>query len=276
MEGEENTYLYWLTELAPLFQGCFPLDCTISITDREKYVAYFRGEELDLKVKPGMAIPAGGTIEETLKTGRPSHKVISEQVLGIPFKSTAIRVCDKKGRVIGALGIGVSLKNQEKLLDAANNISAVLEEIVATMQELAGASTRLADSQNQLLKLGENIHEKIRQTDAILKFVQKVAETSKLLGLNAAIEAARAGEYGRGFSVVAEEIHKLASNSTQAVKEIQKVLEEIKKDIQAMYEQLPVINEISQEQAKNTKEVADALETLSNTAINLREIAEII
>jgi len=144
------------------------------------------------------------------------------------------------------------------------------------MQELATAATQLAESQNKLLKLGENIREKIKKTDAILGFVQEVAETSKLLGLNAAIEAARAGEHGRGFSVVAEEIRKLASNSTQAVKEIQKVLEEIRKDVQAMYDQLAVISGISQEQAQSTHEAAGALETLSVTAMNLRELAEII
>lgn len=115
--GEEYPLLYWLAELAPLFQACFPLDCTISVTDREKYLAYFRGQELDLKVKPGMAVPVGGTIEEALKTGSPSRKVIPEQVLGVPFKSTAIPIRDKEGRVVGALGIGVSLKNQEKLLE---------------------------------------------------------------------------------------------------------------------------------------------------------------
>ncbi|SMB91667.1 Methyl-accepting chemotaxis protein (MCP) signalling domain-containing protein [Thermanaeromonas toyohensis ToBE] len=273
---EEYSLLYWLAELAPLFQACFPLDCTISVTDREKYLAYFRGQELDLKVKPGMAVPVGGTIEEALKTGRPSRKVIPEQVLGVPFKSTAVPIRDKKGQVVGALGIGVSLKNQEKLLEAANNITATLEEITATMQELAAAATQLADSQNKLLKLGENIREKIKKTDTILGFVQEVAETSKLLGLNAAIEAARAGEHGRGFSVVAEEIRKLASNSAQAVKEIQKVLEEIRKDVQAMYHQLAIISGISQEQAQSTHEAAGALETLSATAMNLRELAEII
>jgi len=273
---EVYTPLKWLEELAPVIQACIPLDCTISITDLEKYLAYLPGEELDLKVRPGMPFPTEGTIGEAIKTGRPSRKVIPEHVLGVPFKSTAVPVKDKKGQIVGAIGLGVSLKNQENLIEAANNIGAALQEITATIEELAASAEQLADSQKKLLALEESAREKIKKSDSILDFVREVAEASKLLGLNAAIEAARAGEHGRGFSVVAEEIRKLAANSAQSVKEIRAILEEISEHVQEIYQQTSRIAGIAQDQAQGTQQAAAATQEISSTAQNLREIAEII
>ena len=73
----------------------------------------------------------------------------------------------------------------------------------------------------------EMLGSKLEQITDFVNNIEDIASQTNLLSLNATIEAARAGEYGRGFSIVAEEIRKLADNSGEIAKEIQIVIKEV-------------------------------------------------
>jgi methyl-accepting chemotaxis protein len=101
-----------------------------------------------------------------------------------------------------------------------------------------------------------------------------VAQQTKLLGLNAAIEAARAGEHGRGFTVVAEEVRKLAENSTVSVERIAPVLSNIENSMKVITDGVASAVEITQKQAAATEEVSANIQELERMAEFLANMAK--
>lgn len=78
------------------------------------------------------------------------------------------------------------------------------------------------------IKMNE-MGEQTRQISSILETITEIASQTNMLSLNAAIEAARAGEHGRGFSIVADEVGKLAEKSSDAAREISTLIGGIQK-----------------------------------------------
>lgn len=123
---------------------------------------------------------------------------------------------------------------------------------------------------------GENLQNKANQVRNIVETVQSIAEQTNLLALNASIEASRAGEYGRGFTVVATEIRKLAEGSAIAVQTINDNLESFVKDIDGFildisnqYNILEKENENLNLVAKENNEAVNSVEQVSNLIIEL-------
>jgi aerotaxis receptor len=141
--------------------------------------------------------------------------------------------------------------------DAASSIAAAVEQLVASVNEIADsaqqaaqavaashgllneASQRMSESQSASQNVvatvtgaGQTMSElfqSIFAIDRVSQVIRGIADQTNLLALNAAIEAARAGESGRGFAVVADEVRKLAENSSKQTAEITASVQEIQR-----------------------------------------------
>lgn len=92
---------------------------------------------------------------------------------------------------------------------------------VSTMSDIEEATKKVKTSINDLETLSSSIGN-------ITSMITDIAEQTNMLALNATIEAARAGEHGRGFSVVADQVRKLAEESASAAKSIEKMILDVK------------------------------------------------
>ena len=266
-----------LVKSAEVIQKIIPLDCCIMICNKEGLIVKFVGaESFDMNVREGSGVAKGGSLGECIATAKIVHKAIPKEAYNVPIKAIAVPIFDNNNVLIGGIATGISLANQEALLDSAQIIAATSEEMTATTQELAATATHLSSGLDDIQSIGNSVINEVKKTDDILRFVSDVAANSNLLGLNAAIEAARAGEHGRGFAVVAEEIRKMAVNSAEAVNDIKDILNNIRKEVEILKNKVEQNSSMAERQATATQEIAKDMESLAASAIEIEKVAQII
>lgn len=168
----------------------------------------------------------------------------------------------------------------ETLQAQAQELANTAREVAVTVDQLAVATQAIAVGAEDIARQGEILNvaagqakAHVDETDKILRFIRMVAEQTKLLGLNAAIEAARAGEHGRGFSVVAQEVRKLAENSSLSADQIGEILHNIEISVGRIIEGSEKSAAAIEKQAAITQEVAAGTQKLSQSAADLSRLA---
>ncbi|KAA0876182.1 methyl-accepting chemotaxis protein [Nitrincola tapanii] len=138
----------------------------------------------------------------------------------------------------------------------------VTQDAILAIEELRGNIDQATQVISALDQQSQNV-------GTVLEVIQKIAEQTNLLALNAAIEAARAGEQGRGFAVVADEVRTLASRTQSSTEEINSIISRLQQDarnaVQVMQRSLHSAQE-GVSQVQNTSSV------LSNIATEISRI----
>lgn len=184
---------------------------------------------------------------------------------------------------------------QATSVDAANGSLAsartAVDEVAASATEMAKVAKAGGEAVRETVTSMESIRaqvessagkvrdldEKGQQIGQIVSTIEAIAEQTNLLALNAAIEAARAGEHGRGFAVVADEVRKLAEQSSVATKEIGSLIESVRSTVsdtvQAIEAAQTRVDAGTEQSQKAGESLSKIVESASSVASQLEGVA---
>lgn len=199
----------------------------------------------------------------------------NEQALGTEqLLSSSIRLGDE----IDAVDSTSAHMNQ-----IAAHASTVGENGLKTVTALVQSTEEKLVQSNAIDKAIKDNHRSAQEITTILDTVIGIASQTNLLALNASIEAARAGEHGRGFTVVAEEVKKLAEASTASVEEVKHYIDAIQNQSAHAVDVLSGIQEIEIKQVSlinatndSFQQIITALEKLIVSVTTLGENASVM
>ena len=174
-----------------------------------------------------------------------------------------------------------------ELNESVKRINQSMNSVITSTDEGADASARIEEKMQDLQETSEKTNVNIERLSAgsveieeIINTIRRIAEETNMLSLNASIEAARAGEAGRGFSVVASEVSKLADQSKNSANSIDALIREIRENIDSVVSSTMENNEKLEEGVsvvQESKATFGAISTEVQTVVSqITDITEMV
>ncbi|MBB6445397.1 methyl-accepting chemotaxis protein [Bacillus benzoevorans] len=241
-----------------------------------------------LKVFATTVASSANHVAETSHSLAESAKQTSESAnqIGVTMNEVAMgsgSQADQAGQIVKMMEqtvkvVSTSLDKIEETAKSAMDSTSIArkggEAINEAIEHLVTVTQTVSDATDSIQKLGNRSEE----IGGIITVITGIAEQTNLLALNAAIEAARAGEQGKGFAVVADEVRRLAEQSSLSAGQIKNLISAIQDEtsvtvrtmesnLVAMKEQVSLIN-------KGGNALREIVEKVEKTEVDVQQIKE--
>jgi uncharacterized protein YukE len=269
--SEQKQAFEKLLDVLPILLG---EEAILFSTDTERFTAMHTPSNFtNYRAKIGDSLARGSGGQVCVETGSLVDRIIPKEVYGMPFRTIALPVIED-GSTVGCIAIARSRERQTKVIEIADTLSAISEEVAASIQEIANYASKMDEAMQSLGESTYLLLQGIQTINDMNKMIRNIASQTNLLALNATIEAARAGDAGRGFSVVAKEVKKLADGSTEAVSQVNSILKNIDNQMKSVDEKIKDTSSMATEQAHTTSEINQAIAAVAETAMHLQDISK--
>ena len=204
---------------------------------------------------------------------------------GIQFSQTAVELTNhltmqRDYAAEGSEHAARALATSEQVRDSTARMESSTHSLMTAAESSRNAIDRASES---LVTISDQVRTTSLTVDGLgaasnqvgefIDTVARIARQTNLLALNAAIEAARAGEHGRGFGVVAEEVRKLAEESSRAAKEITQTIALVRQNIAAVVDSMRK----GERDVRDVGSVAgEANQALGSLLEGVRHIADVV
>ena len=164
-------------------------------------------------------------------------------------------------------------KNAFDVINSSDTSLNLVKDGISVVDTLIGkieAMNKSVEASQECIKQMQQVSDVIAQFALV---IEKIANQTNILSLNASIEAARAGEHGRGFAVVASQVQNLASQSKQSSNEITAKIKEVQTYVDSMVGSMNDIYANAEEQNKMITDVNDVLSKLLEAAMVANDVS---
>jgi twitching motility protein PilJ len=266
----QEAILRLMNEMADLADGDLTVRATVgaditgAIADAVNYAA----EQLAVLVKrldEAAGRVAGATDSATATSDKllAASAVQSEQIRDAGGQ--AVAMAESMSDVSGSAQQSASVALQS--LDAARKGADAVADSIRGMNEIR---EQIQETSKRIKRLGESSQE----IGEIVELISDITEQTNVLALNAAIQAASAGEAGRGFSVVAEEVQRLAERSSEATRQITAIVHTIQGDTHDAVAAMEHATQDVVNGARLSDAAGQALNEISTVSQNLAHLIE--
>ena len=175
--------------------------------------------------------------------------------------------------------------SNERISDRNQNVQAVVVSGSKQMQELKDTSEVTKIHISNIEKNMQALTQSILEISTIIDTIREISNQTNLLALNASIESARAGEVGQGFAVVANEVRKLAEETSSATQDIEEKIVNIKTEMSRMVDAVNETGAVSEKQLvsfQETERIFNEIQTaisemtngISEISVNVKNLHE--
>jgi methyl-accepting chemotaxis protein len=207
------------------------------------------------EVKKGMGV-IENTVVSLLENSKEQNLVFQDTKN--KFSEITASIQEMDSLILEVSGIIEGTNENSSIAQNASN------EVLNNMQDLESTISRTVESSSTLQGYSKEI-------SVVINVISYISKQTQLLALNASIEAARAGESGRGFTVVAEEISKLALETEAATKSISNVIKQVQEQTQATVE---YAGEINNKVSTSTGSVKNSMQSFGQINDDVNVIAD--